>query len=650
MCGISGELSFRGRAVRAENIKAMIDAIRHRGPDDEGILLEGSIGLGHQRLSILDVSSRGRQPMESFDGRMVVVFNGEVYNYRELYSELEAAGARFRTTSDTEVVVNAIRIWGVAEAVRRFIGMFAFAVWDRNSRELSLVRDRVGIKPLFYWIGTDQLLFGSETRALLAHPALPRSIDRVGIGQYLTTGYTLGETTALSGVKQLLPGHILSIDAGGSTRTSCYWSLSDYGRTQGAQSLPLDELAEELHQLVKSAFAYRLVSDVPVASFLSGGIDSSLVAAVVSKSLGRDITNISIGFGEEAFDEVPKARVVADALDLLHEVRYVDPSTAESGLQQFVEVYDQPFGDTSGIPTALLCQVASERVKVALSADGGDEQFCGYESYARYNRAWEKLRRLPVSLRQIAAKSLGILPLDFVAGLGARTQEDSLRPQLRARLQKALDILGVTSEAELIRTTFEKGWSWSESSSLLDLSPESLYGGTVLADEVVLGDDDAFVGRMMRADFRAFLPDDILTKVDRASMHVSLETRDPMLDHRIAEFAFQLPLHQIYGPGPSGNPEHKRIVKHLLRRWLPDSVVNAPKRGFSIPLYSWMRGVWKPVVMDYLSDETVRRVGILEPEVVRKELSAFYDHPGGRAERIWMLLNLHMWWDRWIKR
>jgi asparagine synthase (glutamine-hydrolysing) len=588
--------------------------------------------------------------MESFDGRMVIVFNGEVYNYRELYPELEAAGARFRTTSDTEVVVNAIRIWGLTEAVRRFIGMFAFAVWDRNSRELSLVRDRVGIKPLFYWIGTDQVLFGSEVRALLAHPALPRCIDRVGIGQYLTTGFTLGETTALSGVRQLLPGHIFTIGPGGSTRASCYWSLSDHGRTEGAQSLPLDELAEELHELVKSAFAYRLVSDVPVASFLSGGIDSSLVAAVVSKSLGRDIRNITIGFGEKAFDEAPKARAVAEALELQHEVCYVDPSIAENGPQQFVEVYDQPFGDTSGIPTALLCRVASERVKVALSADGGDEQFYGYESYARYGRAWEKLRRLPVGLRRITAASVGMLPLDAVAGLAARMQGGNLHPQLRARLQKALDILGVTSEAELVRTSFEKGWSWSESSALVDLSPESLFGSTVLADEVVLGDDEALVGRMMRADYRAFLTDDILTKMDRASMHVSLETRDPMLDHRIAEFAFRLPLNQLYGPGPSGPPEHKRIVKHLLRRWLPNSVVNAPKRGFSIPLYSWMRGIWKPLVMDYLSDETVRRVGILEPEMVRKELRAFYDHPGGRAERIWMLLNLHMWWDRWIKR
>ena len=649
MCGISGELSFKGKPVSEHHMRSMTEAIKHRGPDDAGILTDGPIGLGHRRLSIIDISSRSRQPMESFDGRMVIVFNGEVYNYQELLPELTAAGARFRTTSDTEVVVNAIRIWGLNDAVRRFIGMFAFAVWDRHRRELSIVRDRVGIKPLFYWIGNDRMLFGSEVRALLAHPDFPRCIDRVGIGQYLTTGYTLGATTALQGVRRLLPGHTLTVGADQSTRESCYWRLSDHVRNKESHSSSLDESVEELHELVKSAFSYRLIADVPVANFLSGGVDSSLVASVVSQSLGRSITNISMGFREEVFDEVPKASVVAETLGLDHKIQYMGHRSAMDGLENFVEVFDEPFGDTSGIPTALLCRIARDHVKVALSADGGDEQFCGYDAYIRYNRAWTILKRLPLGLRRSAASAMGILPIRAGAEIASRIWADSRRPQLGARLQKALDILGAPSEAELIRTTYEKGWTWTGSSDLLKVPRETLFESTVLSDDTILADNETFMGRMMRADYQAFLRDDILTKMDRSSMHVSLETRDPMLDHRIAEFAFQLPLEKLYGPGPSRKLEQKRLLKKLLRTWIPNQIVDAPKRGFSIPLYAWMRGIWKPMVLEYLSDESVRRVGILEPAAVRDELHLFYNHPGGRAERIWMLLNLHMWWDRWIR-
>lgn len=648
MCGISGQFRISGGAVDRGILERMSHAIVHRGPDDEGFLVEPGIGLAHRRLSIIDVSERSRQPMASFDDRLVIVFNGEVYNYAELIPDLEAAGARFRTTSDTEVVVNAIRIWGLDAAVKKFIGMFAFAVWDREDRSLSLVRDRVGIKPLFYRATADGVIFGSEVRALLAHPDVAREMDPVGLGQFLTTGYTLGARTAVKGVARLLPGHIARFTEDRAAEFRRYWDLDHLTHASSMGGRSLDDCADELFELLKSAFGYRLVSDVPVVNFLSGGVDSSLVAAILTKSLGADLEHISIGFEATAFDEVPRAKQVVEALGLTHTVRYLGMDEAQAGISRFVEVYDEPFGDTSGIPTTLLCGVAREGAKVALSADGGDEQFCGYESYARYGQAWSRLRHLPAGLRRIAAVGAGLLPVEAIAGAAARLSGGKLRPQLRARLQKALDILQVPSEGALLRTTFEKAWTWSDAAALVGVEEAHLYDGSVLSDEGLLGREPSFTGRMMRADYRAFLRDDILTKVDRASMHVSLEARDPFLDHRIAEFAFRLPLEASWGSDGSGGVEHKRILRHLLRRWVPDEAVSAPKRGFSIPLYSWMRNEWKDTVHEVLLDPSVARSGLIPQGVIERELQSFYGAPGGRAERIWMLLNLHMWWNRWM--
>ena len=305
MCGISGQFRTGGAAIDRGVLERMSRAIAHRGPDDDGFLVEPGIGLAHRRLSIIDVSERSRQPMASFDDRLVIVFNGEVYNYAELIPDLEAAGARFRTTSDTEVVVNAIRIWGLDAAVRKFIGMFAFAVWDRSDRSLSLVRDRVGIKPLFYRTTADGVIFGSEMRALLAHPDVCRDMDPVGLGQFLTTGYTLGARTAVAGIERLLPGHIARFTEGRATEFSCFWDLDSLTHASSSAKRSLDDQADELFELLRSAFGYRLVSDVPVVNFLSGGVDSSLVAAILTKSLGADLEHISIGFEATAFDEVP---------------------------------------------------------------------------------------------------------------------------------------------------------------------------------------------------------------------------------------------------------------------------------------------------------------------------------------------------------
>jgi asparagine synthase (glutamine-hydrolysing) len=643
MCGICGELSLGGFPVSENSIRAMAAAIHYRGPDDSGFYVEERVGLGHLRLAILDTSSRGHQPMWSADGTLCIVFNGEIYNYREIARELRRLGCRLRSSSDTEVVVNAVRVWGVERAVQRFIGMFAFAVWDRVESRLTFVRDRVGVKPLFYAVDDARVLFGSELRALLAHPSFQRKLDPGGVGQFFVTGFTLGETTVFRNVRRVLPGHIVSIDLHGRVTETEYWNLSDFPRS--TEEVRIEDAADELQTLLESAIGYRLVSDVPVANFLSGGVDSSLVASVLKRDLGQDILNITIGFRETAFDESPKAALVAKQLGLNHVVHYVSSEEVGDTLRVFPEIFDEPFGDTSGIPTYILARIARQHVKVALSADGGDEQFCGYDSYGRYADAWGKLHRVPIEIRHAASAVGRRLPWRALAGLAAMgALGRQHRPQAVARIDKALRIGAVRTTGELVRTMFEKAWTWEGARAMVGGTSASLFDRSVLADPELAGSDEELVDIMMRADYRAFLRDDILTKVDRASMHVSLEARDPLLDHRLAEFAFRLPLSVLFHGG-----QHKRLLKFLLRRTVSNEVVDAPKRGFSIPLYAWIRTLWKPIVLEFLSDESVQRVGVLNPLEVRTEVSRFYQRPGQSAERIWMMLNFQMWAERWLR-
>ena len=643
MCGICGELSLGDAPVSVDAIQAMSAAILHRGPDDSGTHIQGPIGLGHRRLAIIDLSPRGRQPMWSADGRHCITFNGEVYNYREIGRELEERGCRFAGTSDTEVVVNAISIFGVEAAVKRFIGMFAFALWTPDEGRLTLVRDRGGVKPLFYWADSRRFLFGSETRALMAHPEFRKAIDPVGVGQFFVTGFTLGETTALENVRRVLPGHILSVDRQGTWKQARYWSLDDIIRSRGR--VALTDAADELQSLLESAVRYRLVSDVPVANFLSGGTDSSLVAALLAKRIGADVQHITVGFRGSAFDESEKAARVASDLGLRHQVHHVEADDAMATLERFTEIYDEPFGDTSGIPTSILCRIARTDVKVALSADGGDEQFCGYDSYGRYVEAWSVLSQIPAGLRRVALSVARKLPLRALSALLAGDQREAgLRPQTNARIEKSLRIAEARTCGDLIRMMFEKAWTWDRTPEIRGVAPGALFERTVLDDPALSASDDELLGSMMRADYQAFLRDDILTKVDRASMHVSLEAREPLMDHRIAEFAFRLPLSLLQAGG-----EYKRILKFLLRRWVSEKVVSSPKRGFSIPLYAWMRGPWKTAVLEHLSPLAVRRVGVLNPHQVQHELNRFYNYPGGSAERIWMLLGFQLWAERWLQ-
>jgi len=640
MCGIAGELSFH-EPVCADVIKKMTNALIHRGPDDEGLYTEDRIGLGHRRLSIIDLSPSGHQPMWTQDQSLAIVFNGEVYNYREIRFNLEKIGYRFVGGSDTEVVLNAIHYWGIEKALKQFIGMFAFAVWDKRDRSLLLVRDRVGIKPLLYQKTQGRLLFGSELKALYAHPKFQRELLPKGLGQFFCFGNTLGESTVYKDTYKLPAAHFLRISENGNMSLIRYWDIDEFER--GAFKGTFKEAQEELTTLCESAFNYRLVSDVPVGVFLSGGIDSTLLSTFLKKRLGKDLEHITIGFHDSAYDETPKASQVANDIGLRHTVHQLDAIEARDSLFRFVEIWDEPFGDPSGIPTSILCNFARQRVKVALSADGGDELFCGYESYQSYDSRYRNLKRIPRFLRSNLANVMRRLPYrQIISALLSHRGSTRWNPQTVARFEKTLDILSTNGTVDLTRVMNEKAWTAQTVGDLLNGVPADFLSGTFFDESHKGANNECFVDQMMRTDFSVFLCDDILTKVDRASMAVSLECRDPFLDHRLVEFAFSLPMEFLFKNGV-----HKRILKEMIKPWINSTVLTAPKRGFIIPLYDWMRGPWKTLVNDYLSRDNIRRVGVLNEKVVQQELNNFYRYRGGRAEKLLLMLNFQMWADRW---
>lgn len=644
MCGICGEINFVNRDVDHVNIKKMADSLSHRGPDDWGTHCNSIIGLGHRRLSIIDLSAKGKQPMWSNDKSLCITFNGEVYNYQEIKKELLVEGYYFLSNTDTEVVVNAVHCWGFKEALSKFIGMFAFAIWDSKEKILFLCRDRVGIKPLYYYVTNKALLFGSEMKSLLAHPHFKKDLNPIGLGQFFVTGNFLNNYTVFRNTFKLSPGHYLTVNSSGTLKLHKYWGLDTIERNSFQGSY--EDAAEQLEQLLESAFAYRLVSDVPVGLFLSGGIDSSLVSAILKKKINTDILNITIGFHDKNYDETPNARSVSEELGVNHIVHYVDVNEAQESLLKFTDIYDEPFGDTSGIPTYILSKIARKHVKVALSADGGDEQFCGYESYASYIKNYSLLKKFPLAVRSITSKffEAAVPYRRFLSWKLSRTNEALYSPQFIARYEKMLRLLKTGNIEDLIRLMNEKAWSQDTVGEFLPVAKENLFEDTVLSDSYLHDYKDGIMDAMMRTDYSLFLRDDILVKVDRASMSTSLECRDPMLDHRIAEFAYSLPIDYLFDHG-----EHKRILKKILRKWISEPIISSPKRGFMIPLYYWLRGVWKPIVMEYLSKNKVKAVGFLDEKKVENEVNQFYKYNGCRAEKIWMMLNFQMWAERWYQ-
>lgn len=626
MCGITGYWARRGDpGPWLADLSASVDSLRQRGPDDSGVWVRngGRVALGHTRLSILDLSPLGHQPMRSADGSLTMVFNGEVYNFAVVRAELEALGHRFRSSGDSEVILAALQEWGV-KAVDKFIGMFAIAVWNEREHRLWLLRDRMGVKPLYYAFDGSHFWFGSELKALRAFRDWKPRIDRDALGEYLQYGYISAPRSIYRDVHKLLPGHWLELGEVGEPVAHAYWTVpSAEPQLAGSE----DELEHRLEHLLVDACRYRMVSDVPVGVFLSGGLDSSLVTALLQRYGGGEVRTFTIGFDDPRYDESPHARAVANHLGTHHTEKIVTARDMLGVMQEWAGLFDEPFGDQSGVPTYLVSKMAREHVKVALSADGGDELFSGYSHYGVVLERERNLARIPGPLR----RALAALPFGSLGGV----MPHRLRRSLFERAEKMRAMLPAVDGPTVYDLSMSFWTPW-------DI--KALLGRTPVARERIEAGELA--DQMVRCDLRHYLPDDILVKVDRTTMAAGLEGRDPLLDHRLVEFALRLPLDMRRGPLGT-----KHLIRKILYRHVPRELIERPKQGFAIPLSKWLRGELSPLIDQYLSPSRVRAAGLFDPEMVAGAISNFRDGGPGNdrldVQKLWLLIAFEMWRERW---
>ncbi len=643
MCGIAGMVDRRAASSpeTLETIgRAMSDTLRHRGPDAGGVWTDAAAGvaLGHRRLSIIDLSPGGAQPMASAGGRYVISYNGEVFNFLELRKELEAQGVRFRGGSDTEVIIEGAARWGLAATVKRLIGMFAFALWDRETRTISLVRDRLGIKPLYY-LATDALFaFGSELKAFRACPDWAPTLDRDALAAYLRLGYVPQPHSIYREVRKLPPGSILTLAPGKAPQIEAYWdarrvALEGLGKWNDAPDER--EAVERLDTLLRDAVKRRMIADVPLGAFLSGGIDSSSVVALMQAESNRPVRTFSIGFHEQGYDEAAHAKTVAQHLGTDHTELYVEPGHAFDVIPNLPDWYDEPFADSSQIPTFLVSEMTRRHVTVALSGDGGDELFSGYNRYFWAEALWRRLGRVPGPLRNAGAAALRALSPEQWNRVFRLVPERMRPPQPGDKLHKLAGMLGRDGPDAVYRRLI----SYLEPASLLLDGKEP---HTVLWDESVAREIPSFTARMQFMDTVTYLPDDILTKVDRATMAVSLEGRVPLLDHRVVEHAWTLPLSLKIRDGKG-----KWILRQVLKKYVPETLFDRPKMGFGVPIDSWLRGPLRDWAEDLLSPRKLAADGLLRPEPIAE---MWREHLSGRSNwhgPLWVILMFQAWHRRW---
>ena len=619
MCGIVGFLDTsrrRGTEELRDIVLGMANRLHHRGPDDSGTWVEAAAGiaLGHRRLSILDLSPLGHQPMHSASGRYVLSFNGEIYNFKALRGKLEDLGHSFRGHSDTEVMLACFSRWGVHQAVKHFTGMFAFALWDREARLLHLARDRFGEKPLYYgWMGRT-FLFASELKALRAHPDFKADIDRDALALYFRYGYIPAPYSIYRGCSKVLPGTVLTMapEVGSSPTVIPYWSVravAEQGTAHPFTGTETEAVAR-LDELLRDAVKLQMEADVPLGAFLSGGVDSSTIVALMQAQSTEPVRTFSIGFHETAYDEAPYAKSVAQHLGTAHTELYVTPEEAMAVIPRIPTLYDEPIGDPSQIPTFLVSQLARRDVTVSLSGDAGDELFAGYNVYSWGLRVWSQIERIPRSLRALSARGLTMLSPSSWDSL-IRVIEPILSKRLRQRhfgsKFKAIAGLLPAESAEALYRAILSHWE----------APGSLVIGaseppTPLTDRTQQGNLSSLLQCMMYIDAMMYLPDDILVKVDRAGMGVSLETRMPLLDHRVVEFAWQLPDSMKVRDGRG-----KWILRQLLSRYIPPALIDRPKMGFGVPVNAWLRGPLKEWAEALLDVKRLKDQGFLNPDPIR---------------------------------
>jgi asparagine synthase (glutamine-hydrolysing) len=663
MCGIAGFFDCTGHWTGERKRQALGDmaaSLRHRGPDGEGLWLNdrAEFGVAHRRLAVVDVSPTGAQPMVSHSGRFVLSFNGEIYNHRALRKSLESAGVQFKGTSDTEVLLASIEEHGLVEALQACVGMFALALWDRREHCLTLARDRVGEKPLYYGVRDGTFLFASELKALAEFPGWTGEVDSKVVGQYLRQGYVPAPWSIYRSIYKLLPATTLTItreqllgrvevspwadeNGAGSCRPIPYWSAAKLHRSRcDTDRVFTDaEAISELESLLTASIRDQMIADVPVGAMLSGGIDSSTVVAVMQSISARRVHTFSIGFNDPAYNEADSAAAIAAHLGTEHTELYVSPRDAMNIIPGLATIYDEPFADVSQIPTLIVARLARDSVTVSLSGDGGDELFGGYVRYAWAKRIWSATHWLPAPARHALAASLtSVSPVrwdDITRALAPLLPGRWRQVQMGDKLHKTANVLGYHSREDLYRllTAF---WADVPRGRLVNQEAQSW-----LDHEMSGPSGQDFAADMMFWDTISYLPDDILVKLDRATMAVSLEGRVPLLDHRVVEFAMGLTRDMKVRDG-----QGKWILRQVLNRYVPRDLTDRPKMGFGVPIGDWLRGPLRDWAEDLLDANRLREAGFLDPDIVRV---AWSEHLGGRRNwqyRLWNVLMFQAWYAK----
>jgi asparagine synthase (glutamine-hydrolysing) len=617
MCGLCGYVSFvPGERPTLENLKAMNKTIAHRGPDDEGYWVDENVGLAHRRLSIIDLSPLGHQPMSVLSLPLKIIFNGEIYNFQEIRDELQSKGRSFISKSDTEVILHAFDEWG-NDCVRRFNGMFVFAIWNTEKKELFIARDRLGVKPLYYFHNQKHFVFASELKAILPYPYFSRSLNQTAVEDYFAFKYIRAPRTIFKDVQKLEPGHSLTVSRGKVCRQR-YWDVLDALRGGRPGERSEGGYEEEFESLLDSAVRYRMISDVPIGAFLSGGIDSSTVVSSMVKQSSH-VRTFSIGFPDRSYNEAPYAKRVAQALGTEHTEFIVSPQEIFNSIELLATHFDEPFADPSSLPTYLVSKLARRSVTVALTGDAGDEVFWGYNRYRLYGRALQ-FAFLPYPLRKFVFSALEKIPVDLI--------------------HKGAQGLQFTSPEECynyLSSIFKR----NDFKKILPKSPSA-------APTLFERDYRAHISHPLMlpniVDFETYLTDDILTKVDRTSMAVALEARSPLIDYRIVEFGLRLPFELKYRNGVQ-----KYLLKKLLFRRLDRTLFDRPKRGFDLPLNTWFRKELKLLVEERLGRQRLSRYGFLDADFARSIIDKHMSGQFNYYYMVWALLSFDLWYERYYE-
>ena len=631
MCGLAGFCDFK-KKISYDSLLRATNVLKHRGPDNAQQKIfefrNSTVGLGHRRLSILDLSEEGNQPMYSDDGNVVIILNGEVYNFLEIRDELISLRYTFHSNSDTEVLIKSYQAFGI-DCIKKFIGMYSFVLLDKAKQLLFIVRDRAGVKPLYYYHDENCILFASELKSLHQFETFKKEINKDAVLLFFKYAYIPGPHTIFENTFKLTPGSFLQVDLSNrKIQKKEYWNVLDY-YNKPKLKISEQEAEEVTENLFESAFQYRMVSDVPVGVFLSGGYDSAVVTALLQKNNTQKIKTFTIGFHEEKYNEAVYAREVARHLGTDHHEYYCTIKEAQDIFPTLADMYDEPFGDSSAIPTALVSKFARGQVKVALSADGGDEVFAGYNRYAQLDRINRAFHKTPSFLRSGVGSIITSAPFFQI-------------PSLKKYEKKFLKLAEVLTDKDIraVSGTLSKHFSNRELSSLL---PNFNQVGSLYDQVGKINNENDWLNTLLALDYKTYMVDDILVKVDRATMSVGLEGREPLLDHRIIEFVSQLPSGLKYHKG-----QKKYLLKKIAHKYIPIKLLDRPKTGFGLPVYEWFKNDLRDYLYYYINEEQLSRHDFIDTSKAIKLRDDFLNGQNKNETQIWLLLMFQMWWNRWM--